>query len=72
MEGQCRPRAVFGGLLTDLSKAFDCLPLNLLIAKLNAYGFDNKVVRFTYDYLTFRKQRTEISNTYSSWQEILS
>ena len=63
---------VFGALLTDLSKAFDCLPHNLLIAKLNAYGFDNKAVRFVYDYLTSRKQRTKISDTYSSWQEILS
>ena len=63
---------VFGVLLTDLSKAFDYLPHNLLIAKLNAYGFDNKAVRFVYDYLTSLKQRTKISDTYSSWQEILS
>ena len=63
---------VFRALLTDLSKAFDCLPHNLLIAKLNAYGFHNKAVRFVYDYLTSRKQITKISDTYSSWQEILS
>ena len=43
---------VFGALLTDLSKAFGCLPYNLLIAKLNAYGFDNNAVRFVYNYLT--------------------
>ena len=68
VEGECRPRA----LLTDLSESFDCLPLNLVIAKLNAYGFDNKAARFVYDYLTSRKQRTKTSETYSSWQEILS
>ena len=43
-----------------------------MIAKLNVYGFDNNVLRFAYDYLTSRKQRTKISDTYSSWQEILS
>ena len=63
---------VFRVLLTDLSKSFDCLPRNLLIAKLNAYGFDNKAVRLVYDYLTARRQRTKKSCTYSSWQEILS
>ena len=63
---------VFGALLTDLSKAFDCLPHNLLIAKLKAYGFDNKAVRSVYDYPTSRKQRAKISDTYSSCQEILS
>ena len=49
----------------------DCLPHNLLIAKLNAYSFENNVVGFVYDYLTLCKQRTKVSDTYSSWQEIL-
>ena len=64
---------VFEALPTDLSKAFDFLPHNLFIAKPNAYGFDNKAVGSVYDYLTSRKQRTtKISDTYSSWQEIIS
>ena len=45
---------------------------NLLIAKFNAYGFDNKAVRFVYDYLASRKQRSKISDTYNSGKEILS
>ena len=31
-----------GALLTDLSRAFDCLPPKLLVTKLNAYGMDSK------------------------------
>ena len=51
---------VFGSLLTNLSKAFDCLPHDLFIAKLQAYGFDNKALRLVKDYLSNRKQRTKI------------
>ena len=37
--------------MTDLSKAFDCIPHDLLIAKLEAYGFDNYTIRQVYSYL---------------------
>ena len=46
----------YGALLTDLSKAFDCLPHDLMIAKLHAYGLDTKSLRFMHSYLTNRKQ----------------
>ena len=59
-----------GGLITDLSKAFDCLNHNLLIAKLEAYGFDHRALRFVYDYLKNRKQRTKVNRSYSSWREL--
>ena len=62
---------VFGALLTDLSKAFDCLSHGLLIAKLSAYGMEDSAVRFVSDYLTNRKQRTKIGNNYSSWRDVL-
>ena len=49
-----------GILLTDLSKAFDCINHQLLIAKLYAYGFDINSVRYLYSYLTNRKQRVKL------------
>ena len=47
----------FGALMTDLSKAFDCLHHELLIAKLDAYGFDIKSGKLIQQYLSNRKQR---------------
>ena len=61
----------FGVLLTDLSKAFDCLDHELLIAKLNAYGFHLSALKLIHDYLSNGKQRTKINSTYSKWHEIL-
>ena len=59
-------------VLMDLSKAFDCLPHDLLIAKLEAYGFGIGSLLLDFDYLTSRKQRVRINSTYSSWLEITS
>ena len=61
-----------GAVLTDLSKAFDCLNHKLLIAKLDAYGFDTSSLQFIYSYLTDRKQRTKVNNSLSSWEMIKS
>ena len=60
----------FGALLTDSSKAFDCLPHDLLVAKLYAFEFDLKSVTLIHSYLTGRKQRVKIDHIYSSWEEI--
>ena len=54
-------------LFTDLSKAFDCLPHDLIIAKLHAYGFDKASLRLMHSYLTGRYQRVKIDNFYSIW-----
>ena len=61
-----------GALLTDLSKAFDCLNHNLLIAKLHAYGFDILSLQYITSYLIGRVQRTKVGKTFSSWLELIS
>ena len=61
----------FGALLTDLSKAFDCIPHELMIAKPDAYGFDLKALIRAFNYLRNRKQRVKISSSYSDWSDLL-
>ena len=56
-----------GALFMDLSKAFDCLPHGLLIAKLHAYGFSESSCELLASYLTDRNQRVKIGNTRSDW-----
>ena len=56
---------VFGTLLTDLSKTFDCLDHELLIAKLDAYGLSLPALRLINDYLSNRRQRTRIGNSFN-------
>ena len=60
-----------GILLTDLSKAFDCISQELLIAKLNAYGFTKNALRLINDYLSKRKQRTKVGESFSTWRELI-
>ena len=61
-----------GALLTDLSKVFDCLNHELLIAKLEAYGFGHTSLKYIYSYLSERKQRTKVNSSFSKWCDILS
>ena len=58
----------FGALLTDPSKAFDCLSHELIVTKLNAYGFSYSALKLMQTYLSERKQRTKINQPYSSWE----
>ena len=55
----------------NLRSAFDCLPHNLLIAKLHAYGPDRPSLKLLNSYLCSRHQRVKINNFYSSWAYIL-
>ena len=55
-----------GAVLTDLSKAFDCTDHNLLIVKLDAYGFEKQSIDFLHSHITKRKQRRKVDSAYSS------
>ena len=54
----------FSTLSIDLSKTFDCLPHEVLIAKLHLYGFHaDKSLNLMYDYLTNKKQSVKVGGT---------
>ena len=57
--------------MKKVSNTYDCLPHDLLIAKLEAYGFDNNSLHLLYNYLTNRKQRVNIGSYFSEWLAIL-
>ena len=60
-----------GTILMDLSKAYDCLLHDLLVAKLEAYGVGKAALNLISNYLSHRKQRTKIGSAYNDWYEIV-
>ena len=60
-----------GAVLMDLSKAFNTINHELLIAKLNACGFSEPSLRLLYDYLKDRLQDIKINSTFSEWSELI-
>ena len=60
-----------GGVLMDLSKAFDTRNHPLLLAKLHAYGCSKQDLAIICSYLSNRKQRMEINNVFSSWKNLI-
>jgi len=62
---------IVGTVLMDLSKAYDCLPHDLLIAKLAAYGVDHHSLTFIHSYLKSRKHNVKIYDTFSEYLDIV-
>ena len=63
---------VVGAVLTDLSKAFECIPHDILIAKLAAYGLSEEALMYILSYLSNRKQCVRINDTYSEFENIIT
>ena len=63
-------RGYISAIFMDLSKAFDKLNHDLLIAKLGVYGFETDALRYMKSYLTNRKQRIRLNKTFSEWERI--
>ena len=57
---------VIGAVAMDLSKAFDCLPHDLILEKLEFYGPSAKLISLLRSYLSSRYQRVKLGNTFSS------
>ena len=55
----------------DLSKAFDGIPHDLIIAKLAAYRLHDTALKLTFSYLKNQKQCVRINNTYSNFEAII-
>ena len=62
---------VCGLILIDLSKAFDCISHDLLVAKLNAYGFDKNALNVIHNNLFGRSQKTKVGSSFSDLLDIL-
>ena len=59
-----------GTILMDLSKVYDCLPHDILIAKLEAHGLNKPSLNLVNGYLRFQKQRKRIGSSYSDWANV--
>ena len=64
-------KGFFPAVLTDLSKAFDCICHDLLIAKLNDYELERNALKLIYVYLSNRSQKTKVGSSFSTYLDIV-
>ena len=72
MEEALDQRKSVSAIFMDLSKAFDTLNHDLLLAKLGAYGFSENSIGYIQSYLDNRLQRTNVNNNFSLWKDIFA
>ena len=63
-------RKVIAAVAIDLSKAFDCLPHDLILEKLKFYGMNDNSVSLLQSYLSSRYQRVKLGQTFSTWMGV--
>ena len=56
----------------DFAKAFDSVPHERLLCKLQAYGVRGKVLRWIRAFLTNRRQRVVVQGSQSRWTNVVS
>ena len=54
-----------------LSKAYDCLPHDLRVAEVEAYGLAKESLQLISDYLSYCKTRTKTGSAYSDWANVI-
>jgi hypothetical protein len=59
-------------IYTDLEKAFDKVPHNQLLRKLKSYNLNDQIINWVKSFLTDRRQRVRISESFSKWEKVLS
>ena len=57
-------------MFVDLSKAFDTIHHDLMIAKVGAYGFSEGTLQYKRNYLTNRQQIVRVNSNFSTWENI--
>ena len=71
MKNVCDNKEFCTAILKNLSKAFDCVYHDLLLAKLNAHGFDQNALKLIYDYLSDRSQKTKVGSSFGAYLDII-
>ena len=72
MEESLDHKNIIGAVPMDLSKVFECIPHDLLVAKLHAHGLSMDAITFIYSYMKRRKQGVKRNYTESLFKILLS